>query len=142
MSQEITDVLPRSAEIEAEIRRIDILVLIRIIDLTTVIETAVRGCLLGVRVQKAGRKLNGKPVTITEESSAQVVRDLVRIPDFQNLLSQLGDAPALAALFCFENGVIIPLPQIKARMIWLRGAIRQAVDGRRFFQPDGSYRVE
>lgn len=142
MSQEITDVLPRSREIKEEIQRIDVLILIRIIELTTVIETAVRGCLLGVCAQKAMRKLNGRPVTITEENSAQVVRDLVQIHDFQNLLGQLGDAPALAALFCFENGVIIPLPQIKARMVWLRGAIRKVIDGRRFFQADGSYRVE
>ncbi|MBI2638883.1 hypothetical protein HYW83_04820 [Candidatus Peregrinibacteria bacterium] len=138
----ITEVFPRGEEIDAEIQKLDVLVLMRLIDLAMVIEAAVKGCILGVKAQQVRRKFNGKPVTITPESSSQVVHDLVHIADFQNLLSDLAGAPALASLFHFENGQILPLQQILARMIWLRGSIRKVINNRRFFQRDGSYRVE
>lgn len=142
MPQEITNIIPRSDAVEGEVRTLDVLVLVKLIDLTVVIETAVRGCILGARSQRSLRKMTGRPVTITPETSSQVVRDLISIPDFQAVLAELESSPALAGLFRFENGQILPLHQIRARMVWLRGAVRHVIDGRSFFQPDGSYRVE
>ncbi|GEM_PF-5696670 len=142
MAGEITNVIPHSDEVGREVQVLDVLVLMKLIDLTTVIEAAVQGCILGARTQQSLRRLTGKPVTITPETSSRVVCDLVLIPDFQSLLAQLESCPALAELFRFENGKVLSLQQIRARMIWLRGAIRQTIDGQRFFQPDGSYRVE